>query len=275
MSRSFPLASIISSVRLRLILAVVIAVTVHLACGPKPSPTPKPAPATGLPAPFDLQAKAADGRAMLTWSVNRNDRVPISGYNIYLSEISRIGDTLAWKSAPHEPYNDFPYPGDTDGNINSESFPIEDLKDGHSYMALVRTLGPGGALSEPSNIVIFRPLGEGEFMIGVDHQAENGGFNFERGISVPGQDPRSDIYIYATRDRVGLSSPSRLGAGLRKTEFLAISENVAPLETIPITQGDIITLKTRRGLATLEIEEILGSYPKISAGISYKFQPED
>ena len=275
MSRSFPSVSIISSAKLTILLAFVAAMTAHLACGPKPPRKPKLTPASGLPAPHNLRAEDANGRAGLFWSVDRKDGILISGYNIYLSEAAGAGDTLTWNNAPQKPHNDFPYPGDTDGNINTESYPIAGLRDGRSYTALVRTLGPGGALSEPSNMVIFESIGEGEFVIGNDHQAENGGFNFERGISIPGADPQSDIYLYATRDKVGLSSPSRLGAGLRKTEFLAGGASIAPLETVAIARGDIFTLRAHRGLATIKVEEIQGSYPRIKARISYRFRPDE
>jgi len=245
-----------------------------LACGPKPPIAPKPIPVSHIPAPFNLRADAFNGKAMLFWSIDRKDGIPISGYNIYLAELRRDDDTLTWKMSQPEPHNDFPYPGDTDGDINSESITIERLQDGHTYMAMVRAVGMNRTRSEPSNVIVFEPLARGDFVISTNRLADDGGFNFERGVSVPGKDPRNDIYLYATADKIGLSSPSRLGAGLRKTEFFLSGENVTPLETITIETGNTITLKTKHGLATVAIAEISGQYPNIRVGIKYQYRPD-
>ncbi len=244
-----------------------------IACGPKPPPAPTPAPVPGLPVPYGLRAEAANGRATLLWSVDREEATPISGYNIYLSELPLNGDTTAWKAAALKPRDDFPYPGDTDGDINSESYPVDGLLDGRSYAAMVRAMGPGGSEGAPSNVVVFEPLAEGEFVIGANHEASDGGFNFEEGVSVPGRDPRSDLYLFATRDRVGISSPSRLGAGLRKTTLLPRGEKAPSLESIQIVVGSVIDLRTRKGSGVITVEEMIGAFPDIKARIGYEFRP--
>jgi hypothetical protein len=273
MYRSIPWESAISSIKPINIFLLATVMALLFSCGPKPPSEPTPAPSRGpLPIPFNLRAEAINGKAMLSWSVNRADDVPISGYNIYLADTQSVGDTLVWKSAAQKPYNGFPYPGDTDGDINSESFPIDGIIDGHFYMALVRSVGPGGTLSEPSGVITFEPVRKGKFTIIADHLSENGGFNFEQGISVSGRDSRNDIYLYATQDRVGLSSPSRLASGLRKSEFIPADDDAARLETIAITEHDIITVRTRRGVADITVEKITGRYPAVEAKISFVFR---
>lgn len=244
-----------------------------LACGPGPPPEKGLERGAALPIPYDLRAEASNGRATLFWSVDRDDGVPISGYNIYFSEISVSADTLAWVPAPDRPYNGVPYPGDTDGDISLESFDMEGLTDGSTYAVVVRTVGPDGRLSAPSNMGVFTPLGRGAFVISADHLAENGGFNFGSGAMVTARDPRCDIYLYATERAIGLSSPSRLGAGLRKTRFFPNGENDDSMETIAIAEGDAMALKTRDGLVEIRIIEILGRYPDVSAKIEYVFRP--
>lgn len=182
-------------------------------------------------------------------------------------------DTSTWNNDPGRPFNQVPYPGDTDGDISHESFPFERLENGRTYFALVRTVGPDGNESKSSNVVTFTPLARGVFVVSVNHEAVDGGFNFETETQVPGRDPRSDIYLYATKEKIGLSSPYRLGAGMRKTKFGG-SSNSAPVETLQITRGQSIEVITKTGVAEIKIEDISGDYPAISARISYIFHPE-
>jgi len=240
-------------------------------CGPKP-PTP-PDQRAKLPAPYNLNATGARGRVTLAWSIDRSSKVLISGYNIYLAESLTVADMEKWPEISSTPHNDFPYPGDTDGDINRESILISGLVDGTTYLAAIRTVGPGGILSAPSDLVSFILQKSGEFIISANQLTAEGGYNFEDGISVPGRDPRSDIYLYATPDRIGLSSPHRLGAGLRRTKFRSDGENASASETIVISKGKIIQLESRRGLAQLRIVEIIGAYPDIAVRIKYSFVP--
>lgn len=182
-------------------------------------------------------------------------------------------DTLAWKSDPGAPFNHGPYPGDTDGDISQESFPLMNLANGKIMYAIVKTVGIDGRESAPSNITEFTPLAQGEFIISADHEAPDGGFDFVNSRSVPGRDPRSDIYLYATSDRIGLSSPSRLGAGLRRTWFQEPLFGKPEAETIRIGAGDRFMVKLKTGSARIRIESILGQYPDVSAKISYVYYP--
>jgi len=226
-----------------------------------------------LPVPYALKAEADSHKATLFWSIDRS-RIPvISGYNIYLG--NGIKDSSAWRSNPGTPYNQTPYPGDTDGDISHESLPLDNLTNGKIYLALVRTVGPDGRESASSNLVSFQPLAHGEFIISANHEAPNGGFNFESETSAPGRDPRSDIYLYAKEDKIGLSSPYRLGAGFRKSKFSILDNPASGDDTIRILKGDKLTIKTRYGRAEITIDDIFGKYPDVTAKVRYIFYPDN
>jgi len=179
-----------------------------------------------------------------------------------------------WDKDRPAPHNRDPYPGDTDGDPSRESYEIADLENGRTYFVLVRTVGPGGAESGPSNEVQFVPISRGTFLISSDHSADNGGFAFDSGLSVSARDVRCDIYLYAKEDEIGLSSPSRLAAGLRQTWFgkpgiVYFKE----MDTIRIQQGDRITTSNKYGSSELFIKEINRSGSLVEATIEYVFYP--
>jgi hypothetical protein len=227
-----------------------------------------------LPAPYALKAQTGSHRAVLYWSIKRSKDDIISGYNIYIVDATTGKEEPAWSDNPGPPYNQTPYPGDVDGDINHESIPLEHLQNGRTYLALVRTVGPGRRESKSSNIVSFTPLACGEFIISANQDASDGGFNFESERQVPGRDPKSDIYLYATKERIGLSAPYRLGGGFRKTRFIGGS-TMTPLETISIRKGQSLEVLTKAGRADIKIEDILGQYPDIAARIGYVFYPAE
>lgn len=268
--RNIPWESIISSAKIFFGLVIIL---IMLSCAPRP-PKPVTTPAvTELPAPFNLSAITESRKATIYWSIDRAKVLIISGYNIYLASESAVKDTASWKRNLGKPYNDSPYPGDTDSDISRESMPLENLVNGQKYFVMVRLVGSDGKESGSSNIAEFTPLASGEFIISSNHDASNGGFNFENEESVPGRDPRSDIYLYATEERTGLSSPSRLGAGLRKTAFIGMRGD-AWVETNAIVRRQNLRIRTKDGVAQIRIEELIGKYPTISARISYTFHPD-
>ena len=263
--------SIISSVKSPIRILVISALFLF-GCAPKP-PKPIVVPVVKvLPVPYDLQAESDSHRATLFWSIDRSQTPVISGYNIYLENAFR--DSSAWMNSPGTPYNQAPYPGDTDGDINHESMPLDNLTNGKIYFAIVKTVGPDGAESNPSNITVFQPLAHGEFILSTNYLISGGGFNFESGISMPGRDPRNDLYLYATTNKIGLSSPSRLGAGFRRSKFSVSGNGSSSDETIRISRGDKLAIKTRYGRAEITIEDILENQPVVSAKVRYIFYPD-
>jgi hypothetical protein len=265
------LESTISSIKRR--IGFVFLIVVFIAgCGPKPQiETITPITLPEIPKPYNLTADVNSGKATLYWSVDRTPNLPISGYRIYLTNNTRPIDTSAWIGNPGIPYNNDLYPGDTDGDITHESYNLDNLENGKFYYAMIRTVGFDNRESALSNLVSFRPLARGEFAISTNHLGDNGGFNFETETQVPGKDRRSDLYLYSNGNKTGLSSPSRLSAGLRKTTFSANGQE--NLETIAIKAGDKIILKTKYGDVDLTVVSLNGSYPEISAKIRYIFYP--
>ena len=221
--------------------------------------------------PENVAVDAQNKGALVYWTIDRSDTKPISGYNIYLSEKPLKGLFSKWPKNKPEPYNHAPYPGDTDGDNSKESFEFTHLDNGKTYYLSVRTVGISGVESDASEELAFTPLSRGYFTITSNHSSESGGFNFEDGIPTPARDPRCDIYLYARRDAVGISSPSRLSAGLRKTGFSETDENYD--ETIVIKKGDRLYIKTPRGRAQVRIVSIKQQGAEAEAVIEYEFYP--
>jgi hypothetical protein len=260
--------SISSVKRPSLFLIAAAALSLHCLPGPKESSL--------LPSPYDLRVETVSSGANIFWSANRSEGQIISGYNIYLSEESLKPMFPDWRKSHPEPYNHAPYPGDTDGDITAESFEITGLENGRKYYVSVRTVGTNGTESKPSNEMAFTPMARGEFVISSFHTRDDGGFNFDREISVPARDPRCDIYLYSKGDDVGLSSPHRLGAGLRKTGFVRYADKSGEvLETIKIDRGDRLTVLTRNGRADLTVKRIDRRAEPVTAVMEYVFYPDD
>ncbi len=232
---------------------------------------PKPREGADLPIPYDLNIETKNRRAVIYWSVDRSKDKPISGYNIYLSDKPLEKHFSKWEKNRPKPYNHAPFPGDTDGDVTRESFEITNLENGKTYYISVRTVGITGAESGVLKEVEFVPQPRGEFMISSNHSSKNGGFSFDEDISVPARDPRCDIYLYAKRDVVGLSTPGRLSAGLRKTAFT--KRNEKNVETVKIKAGDRLTVETRYGRAEISVKSIDHIDLEASAVIEYIFYP--
>ncbi len=211
--------------------------------------------------------------ATIYWSVDRRESQLISGYNVYLSRKPLKGRFPNWHKSHAELYNHTPYPGDTDGDITRESFEVTHLENGWAYCVSVRAVGPDGSKSKPSNEVEFTPLARGEFIISDNHSAPNGGFSFDHEISVPARDRPCDLYLYSRDDVVGLSSPSRLGAGLRKTAFAKSGDPGNTDETIRIREGGRIVVKAKHGHAVLTVGRINRLDSEVTATIEYIFYP--
>lgn len=235
-----------------------------------------PGPETGgkLPAPFDLRAETTSHGSTIFWSIDRRKADPIFGYDIYLSQKPLKDKFKKWNKNRPAPYNPAPYPGDTDGDRTKESFEFKNLENGREYFVSVRTVGTGGIESKPSNEISFTPMAKGVFVISSDHSTENGGFGFDSETSMPARDLRCDIYLYVKGDEFGLSSPSRLGAGLHRTNFIKTGQlGGLNHDTIKIKKGDRVTASGKGGMAMLEIIRIVSVGSKAEATIRYEFYP--
>ncbi len=234
---------------------------------------PGPRESGRVPSPYDLKVHTISKGAIIRWSVNRREGQLISGYNVYLSRKPLNGRFPDWHKSHAELYNSTPYPGDTDGDITRESFEITGLENGWTHHVTVRTVAPDGSESKQSNEVEFMPLAKGEFIISDNHQADNGGFSFDHEISVPARDRRCDLYLYSRDNVVGLSSPSRLGAGLRKTLFTRSGDPASTDDTIRIREGTEIAVNAKHGTGVLTVRRINRLDSEVSATIEYAFYP--
>jgi len=244
-------------------------IPIAFSCGPKPK-------SGGVPRPHDLRIETSSHGATAYWLVDRGKSSMVFGYNIYLTEKSLGSEFADWGRNHPKPYNYTPYPGDTDGDRTKESFEFTNLENGKRYYVSVRTVGPGDSESGPSNEVSFVPLAHGTFELSSDHSAETGGFSFDMEKSMPARNPECDIYLYAKGDEVGLSSPSRLSGGLRKTWFGKPGINFfKEMDTIKIKKGDIITTSSKYGRSEMTIKKIRHSDGVTIASISYVFYPPD
>jgi hypothetical protein len=120
---------------------------------------------------------------------------------------------------------------------------------------------------------MFMPMASGTFVISDNHSAGDGGYSFDLEKSVNAYDRSCDIYLYATESKVGLSSPNRLTPGMRKSRFSKDSDNNEASETITISSGDNVIVKTRSGRAVLKINDIKRNSAGVSAQISYSYVP--
>jgi hypothetical protein len=229
-------------------------------CGPKPA-------FKMLNVAYDLKVETVSKGGILSWRVNRQGDNPISGYNIYIAESSDSEGRL---------YNNTPYPGNTDGDINYESIELEGLENGRKYYAFIRTVFPDGKLSQPSVMVEFIPILQGRLEISQNHTTGQSGYSFTRETYTKARDTDNDLYIYATSDRVGVSSPSRLHPGLRMT-LINKGNNPAKdsfKQTQPLIRGETYFLKTADGgTARLKVVKITGKPPLIKVILDFVYYP--
>lgn len=241
--------------RLRIFIAAVLSIFLIFACGPKPG---KIKPNT----PYNLQVVSKSHGAILTWQIKRIKDVPVGGYNIYLAESPKSSGEL---------YNSGPYPGDTDGDITRESIELTRLTNGKRYYVYIRTVLNGGKSSAPSARVEFMPLSQGRIKISQNHSTPKSGYSFKKEKFTAARDFDNDFYIYATADKIGISSPLRLHSSLRKT-LIKIEGNANSKfsQTQLLVKGKTYMLKTSdNGSARLTLAKLIGNKPSLTAVFDY------
>lgn len=242
-------------------LSVILILLLTLfSCGHKPA-------FKKLNLPYEIKIETRSGGGVLYWRVNRQSDSPISGYNIYIAESADSEARL---------YNKTPYPGNTDGDINRESIELGSLENGRRYYAYIRTVLPEGKLSQPSARIEFIPLSKGRLEISQNHTTRQSGYCFVKERYTQARDFNNDFYIYATADRVGISSPSRLHSGLRKTLINKIDGSAKDSfrETQPLVKGQTYILKTADGgTVRLEVVKVVGRSPSLKAILDFVYYP--
>jgi hypothetical protein len=207
--------------------ALLLLVTaVLISCGPKPATVP-PSPAPPKPLetyviPTELTARPFDKRIDVTWKTNRSVSTIISGYNIYLWIEKDTSDTT---NGGFRRINSEPYPGDTDGDITRESYPLEGVDNGVIYRVYVTTVYPDGMESSGSNIAEAIPRPEGSFMLKESFVGSESGFSLRKLKSVPTDDLDNDIYLANIKGALWVASPQRINIVLRQSRFYSLPEH--------------------------------------------------
>jgi len=238
---------------------LLLSIFLIFACGPKPG---KIKPNT----PYNLQVVSKSHGAFLSWQINRVKGVPVGGYNIYLADSPE---------SPGKLYNSGPYPGDTDGDITRESIELMRLTNGKIYYVYINTVLNGGKLSTPSARVKFIPLSQGSIKISPNHSTSKSGYSFIKEKLTAARDFDNDFYIYATADKIGISSPSRLHSSLRKT-LIKIESNADSKfsQTQLLVKGKTYILRTADGgNAHLTFTRLIGDKPSLTAVFDYIYYP--
>jgi hypothetical protein len=239
---------------------LVILLSALFSCGPKPAFKKQNVP-------YEIKVETRSGGGVLYWRVNRQSNSPISGYNVYIAESSDSNAKL---------YNNTPYPGDTDGDINRESIELAGLENGRKYYVYIRTVFPDGKLSQPSARIELVPFSQGRLEISQNHTTGQSGYSFDKERYTQARDFDNDFYIYATANITGISSPSRLHSGLRKTLINTTGGSAKKpfAETQPLVKGETYILTTADGgTARLNVVKIIGRLPNLKAILDFIYYP--
>jgi hypothetical protein len=260
---------------LNFIIALVIAAIVF-SCAPKPKHV-QVSPVELIPTPYNLGGKAINGKAMISWEINRPKIFASEGYNIYISEIS--------SSDTGKLYNNIPYPGDTDGDPGHETFQIDGLTNGRFYEVWVRMLSADGKLGPKSEIRVFRPLEMGELTIYFDILHDSSGYSFAKHKYTKARDYDNDFYLF---DKNGprISSPSLYNSGLRESIFANLAAppprlskefrnhtDFAKITSMVLSKNNIYAIRTKDGIADIEVKSFIGTSDKKRALIKYLYIP--
>jgi hypothetical protein len=212
-------------------------------------------------APTDLSVDVNHNYALLRWKTNRGDD-PIMGYDIYIARGNPVASDGATIAAGVKPFNDDVYPGDTDPQIDYETFEAKDLEDGVEYFAAVTIIFPGDRMSRPSNVVKFICHPHGKITLGRSYSGDHDGYSFEDQEYVATDALGNQIYFTQIKDEDYLASPSRLDDILPSIRFFA--SNIRALDdpiTAPSGSGaDKIAIKAGTGCI---LRTASGQYCKI------------
>jgi hypothetical protein len=268
---------------LGILSAFFLIILMALSCAP---PRIEPRLVTTECAPSNLTVRTDDHKMYLKWDTNCPEGTLLSGYYIYILE-EPIHDKYHNIRLPKsiKPHGQGVYPGDTDPESSFETISIENLENGIEYFISVRTVFPDKSVSASSNEVnvICRP--EGRFELSFRYSALNDGFSFGFGEPVRADSDRNDIYFYSKDDYDFIASPHRLNGFLKKSKFYSLGKtkdiyqypnielDFAPVEKIPIFEGESYLIKTAEGnFAKLRIEKISGENKERKLDIKYIYQ---
>jgi len=236
--------------QLALLIALLLVIN---GCGPKKVATETH---TGC-VPDLLMVEPGPQKLTVAWKSTCDDL--ITGYNVYVSDQPLADYSDSELPASIKPFNDTPFPGDTDPDDGIEYFDATGLEPGIKYYVSVRTVFPDRTESKGSREIAEGCGFTGEIILPVRYANEDDGFSMVDGDYVKSKDLSNDLY-YFYKDGVDyLNSPARLDGFLRESRMKVLKVKgdynqvrkklltsfAAPTEDkIEIEAGDWIHLRT-------------------------------
>jgi hypothetical protein len=257
------------------ILTLFVVLCASLGCGPGKVEEEDRAPVRL----YDFDVNPDHERLTLSWRLQGS--ALISGYNVYISEQPAFEGT--------EPYNNAPFPGDTDPNDGVEYYNAEGLRNGVKFYVSVRVVYPDGSLSEPTPEETVVCGGRGTVALSVRYKSDEDGFSFDQNRSVRADADENDLYFYSKDGEDFLASPVRLNGFLRDTRLTVlpfkgtIDEVAEALEETPIAATEervkvasgswVLAQTASGGHALLHIDQLTGKEADRVVTISYAYSP--
>ncbi len=224
--------------------------------------------------------------AVVAWHVDRRRDDVIRGYNVYVGRQSGLDErSLDDEQLTETLYNQSTYPGDTDGDIRSESIVLNRLKTGERYYVHVRTVFPNGRASPPSDERAFMPRPQGVITLHPRMSGLNEGYSFANDTTVELKSLINDVYIFAVRDTAYLASPSRLSDGLRTTRFVNLGyadeftaypeiSSADGDDKVALDEGQVLGVRLNDDrIAKLRVVSIDKTADPLSVTFQYRYQP--
>lgn len=210
-----------------LLMAIGVSLVALQSCGPSaPHEEPTARPAANLELRQRLVPDVVVDNILrasfdVTWKTRRRRGDIIRGYNVYVATASGLNDLPAQSpQLAAALYNAETFPGDTDGDISTETIHIENVQSGTRYYVHVRTVFPDGTFGPPSREIEVVPRPRGRLTICPLTGTCEDGYSFRLDQPVDRASVDNDFYIYQTSADFFLASPSRIDRNLRHTSFV-------------------------------------------------------
>jgi len=263
----------------RIIIALLFG-SVFASCGPKPQPAEETRPVAV--AVTNLAVETGDHELTVAWQ--KQGSGAISGYNVYITD--KNAETRA-DPGDIKPFNDTPFPGDTNPDDGVEKFVASTLENGVKYRIWVRVVYPDGSLSEPTSELLAMCGPKGEMELDIRHKGDHDGFSFERNEYVDATSVDNDLYFYSLDGADYLASPSRLDGFINHSQLQVVefadtyeamtralmTNKVEPTDDrAEVKVRDWVLVKTQRGAyALLRVLSFSGDGEKRRVKLSYTY----
>jgi len=229
------------------------------------------------PLVYELTVEPSDGALTIRWRTERTDGQAFAGYYVYITPEG---------SPANVPFNQSPYPGDTDGDPTRESFEARPLNNGVRYLCSVASLNTDGtigsatqpvpAICRPGGRVKLQPLFSGDF----------DGIDFTSGSYVTSDDSECHIVFLSKQSTDSLLAPSRIDPLNHETRFWDVGRQssfaaVPDIELkgtgstqVPVQAGHTYVYKTPDDhYGKLFVESIGGEDGIRTIYLEYMYQP--